>query len=137
MTPATDVNNPPANADPGEVWPEGDLPSQGGSAYSSLMPGIDDFVIPANLAQLWDTVDVKDGRAASKTFGQAVTRQRLKFDKNAPLVVASGPHKGDTFTCTLTSNPWPRGGKGDDPATPWVSDLAYLLDIGLGDHSRP
>lgn len=94
-------------------------------------------MLPENLAQLWDTIDVKDGNPRSKTYGQTVSRQRLKLDKNAPLVCTEGPNKGETFTMSVTSNPRPRGGKGDDPATPWVSDLAYMLDIGCGDHSRP
>jgi hypothetical protein len=132
-----DINKPPSVADPGEVWPEGDLPSQGGGFGPTLMPGIDDFLIPANLAQLWDTVDVKDSNPKSKTFGQVVSRSRLKFSKDAPLVVASGPNKGEAFTATYTSNPRPRGGAGDDPNTPWVSDLAYMLVIGFGDNSRP
>jgi hypothetical protein len=133
----TDINRPATTDIPGEAWPEGDLPSQGGGFGPTLMPGIDTFTVPANLAQCWDTVDVKDANPRSKTYGQVVSRLRLKLDKNNPLVVADGPHKGDTFTVTVTSNARPRGGKADDPATPWVSDLAYMLDIGFGDHSRP
>lgn len=132
----TDVNNPNIVNEGGEVWPEGDLPSQGFGARETLMPGTDEFTLPANIAQLWGTVDIKDGNPRSKTHGQTVRRNQLKFDKNNPLVIASGPHAGQTMTASFSSNPRPRG-KADDEKTPWVSDLAYLLDIGIGDHSRP
>jgi hypothetical protein len=131
----TDVNTPGSTDVPGEVWNEGDLPSQGGFG-PTLMPGIDEFQLPLTLAQLWDKIDVKDGRASSKTVGQLVKRLRLKFDKNSPLVIVSGPHKGETLTATFTSNPRPRG-KPDDEKTPWISDLAYMLEIGCNDKSRP
>lgn len=132
-----DVNTPPVNTDvQGEVWAEGDLPAQGFGTNETLMPGIDTFLIPSNLAQLWDDIDVKDTNPKSKTFGNTVKRMRLKFDKNAPLVVSEGPNKGETFTLTVTGNQRARG-KADDPSTPWVSDLAYMLEIGFGDKSRP
>lgn len=130
-----DINKPPATDVPGEVWGEGDLPAQG-FGQTTLMPGIDNFLVPASLAQLWDKVDVKMNRPGHKDNGKTITRQRLKFDKNVPLVVADGPNKGETFTMNVTSNPRPRG-KVDDPATMWVSDLAYMLEIGFGDKSRP
>jgi hypothetical protein len=131
-----DINKPPAVADPGDMWPEGDLPAQGGGFGPTLMPSIDEFIVPQNLAQLWDTVDIKDSNPKSRTFGQVVSRNRLKFDKNAPLIVASGPNKGEVFTCQVSANPRPRG-KADDENTPWISDLAYMLEIGFGDKSRP
>lgn len=134
--PTYDVNKPPAVADPGEVWAEGDLPAQGGGFGPTLMPAIDEFLVPLTLAQLWDTVDIKDSNPKSRTFGQVVSRNRIKFDKNAPLVVASGPNKGEVFTCQVSANPRPRG-KADDENTPWISDLAYMLEIGFGDKSRP
>lgn len=132
---AADVNNPNVVAEPGEVWPEGELPSQGGGG-STLMPGQSSFILPATLAQQWDTIDIEDKNPKSKNFGKVVRRLRLKFTKEAPLVVADGPHKGETLTATFTSNPRPRG-KADDEKTPWISDLAYMLDIGLADKSRP
>lgn len=132
----TDVNTPSTADIQGEVWAEGDLPSQGFGEYLTLLPGADEFTLPANLAQLWDEFDVKDSWPKSKTFGQTVKRHRIKFTKEAPLVIASGPKKGDTLTATVSGVQRPRGKK-DDEATPWVSDLAYLLEIGLNDKSRP
>jgi hypothetical protein len=114
-------------------YPEGDLPKQGGT-FSTLKPGVSTFRLPASL--VWDTVDIKDGREGSPTQGNLITRTRLKFDSDHPLVVEGGPSNGETLTCTFTSNPRPRG-KMADPETPWISDLVYLLEIGLGDKSRP
>lgn len=131
----SDINDPGNKDVPGEVWNEGDLPAQGGFG-PTLMPGIDEFLLPLTLAQQWDKIDVKDSRPGSKTAGQLVKRLRLKFDKNSPLVIVSGPHKGETLTATFTSNPRPRG-KSDDEKTPWISDLAYMLEIGCNDKSRP
>lgn len=136
MQQAGDINNAGGMDIPGETWAEGDLPAQAGGGYETLMPGVRSFMLPGNLAQLWDTVEVLDSRKGSKTEGQKVKRLRLKLDKNNPLVVVDGPEKGETMTWTVTSNPRPRG-KADDPSTVWVSDLAYLLEIGLGDKSRP
>jgi hypothetical protein len=132
-----DVNRPATTDIAGEVWPEGDLPAQGGGFGPTLMPGIDTFLIPENLAQLWDEIDMKESNPRSPRYGQTCKYNRLKFDKNSPLIVVEGPNKGETFTLTIHGHQRPRGGKADDPATPWVSDLAYMLDIGLGDHSRP
>lgn len=131
-----DPNAAAVNDIGGEVWPEGELPAQGGGFAPTLMPGIDEFTLPATIAQQWDVVAVKDSNPKSKTFGQTVNRHRLKFDKNAPLVIASGAHKDETLTWSVTTGPRPRG-KADDPTTVWISDAAYLLEIGLGDKSRP
>lgn len=131
-----DVNAPGKVDIPGEVYPEGDMPAQMGDFGPTLLPGIDTFIIPANIAQLWDTQAIKDSRPGSPTLGQPVNRLRLKFDRNSPLTIADGTNKDETMTATFTGNPRPRG-KMTDPATPWVSDLAYFLEIGLGDKSRP
>jgi hypothetical protein len=131
-----DVNTPVGTDVAGEVWNDGALPAQGFGDNETLMPGIDTFLLPQNLAQLWDTVDAVDTRPGSPTNGQTVKRLRLKFDKNSPLVISEGPKKGETLTATVTGVARARGKK-DDPQTPWVSDLAYLLEIGCGDQSRP
>jgi len=133
--PGGDVNAPPVVTDDVQTWAEGDLPSQGGGG-STLMPGASTFLLPQNLAQCWDTVDILDKNPKSPNVGKTVRRLRLKFSKESPLVVADGPQKSETLTATFTSNPRPRG-NADDPKTAWVSDLAYLLEIGLGDKSRP
>jgi hypothetical protein len=122
-TPRTDI--------PAEAWPDAELPTQMGGQRPPLMPGADAFRLPVEIPQLWDTVNIKDGRSQ-----QEVTRLRLKFDKDHPLVVVGGPRDGETLTATFTSNPRPRGKK-DDPSTPWISDLAYLLEVSLADKSRP
>jgi hypothetical protein len=126
-----------ANPDiPGDAWPEGELPEQYGGGGPTLLPGIDTFRLPINLAQLWDQVDITMNRPGHPDHNKPIRRVRLKFDRNNPLVVVGGAHDGETMTGTFTSNPRPRGRK-DDPKTPWISDLAYLLEIGLGDRSRP
>lgn len=132
-----DVNSTEPRKDvPGETWADGDLPAQMGDFGPTLMPGIDTFQLPLNLSQLWDTIDIRDTRKGSRTFDQSVTRNRLKFDKNSPLIIVDGKNKDEPMTATFTSNPRARG-KIDDEKTPWISDLAYLLEIGLGDKSRP
>lgn len=128
----TDVNSTAPRTDiAGEAWPEGDLPEQMGGAFVNLMPGIDAFRLPVELGQLWAPVKIKDPRS-----GAEVERVMLKLDKNHPMVIVGGKHEGETLTANFSSNPRPRGKK-DDPATPWVSDLAYLLEVSLGDKSRP
>jgi hypothetical protein len=123
-------------------WPEGDLPEQFGGPRSTLMPGQSTFRLPANLAPLWSEVEMLDGRQTlangqpNPTYGQKVKRRQLKFDRNHPLVVEGGPHHGEPMTASFSTNPRPRGKK-DDPARPWISDLAYVLDIGFADKSRP
>ncbi len=132
----TDINHPIGVDVPGEAWPEGDLPTQGGGFTPTLMPGTSTFLLPQNLAQLWDQYDEEDQNPKSPTYKQIVKRNRVKFTREAPLVIADGPHAGETLTATYTSSP-KRRGKATDPDAPWVSDLAYMLTIGLQDNSRP
>lgn len=131
--PVSDINATGARPDLAEeAWPEGDLPEQmGGAPGVTLLPGVDTFLLPATLAQLWNDVQMEDGRTKQK-----VSRLQLKFDRNSPLVIVGGPHDGTPMRATFTNNPRPRGKK-DDPNTAWVSDLAYVLEIALGDRSRP
>lgn len=139
------INQPPSGADvAGEAWPEGDLPSQGGGFMPTLMPGISTFRIPDNIAQCWDTKLMKDARKTlpngqpNPKYNQDVPRNVLKFDKNNPLVIVDGPNKDIPMSVTWSSQPRPRPAKdADKPETPWISDLAYMLDIGLNDKSRP
>lgn len=137
-----DVNNPSLTDIPGEVYPDGELPSQGGGMFATLMPGSSTFVLPSAIDALFEVKAMRDGRKTlpngqpNPTFGQDVARLVLKFDKNAPLVVADGKFKGQPFTATFNSNPRPRG-KVDDPTTQWISDMTYLLDVGFNDKSRP
>lgn len=139
---ATGINSTTPRPDVGGDWPEGDLPEQMGGARTTLMPGISVFVLPANLAQLWHEVEIEDNRptlangSPNPTFKTKVKRQQLKLDRANPLVVVGGTRDGEPMTATFTSNPRPRGKK-DDPKTPWISDLAYLLEISLADKSRP
>lgn len=129
---APDINSTAARPDLAEeAWPEGDLPEQMGGSSVTLLPGIDVFKLPDNLAQLWSEREMEDGRTKQK-----VKRQVLKMDRNSPLVAVGGQYDGLPFRATFSTNPRPRGKK-DDPNTPWVSDAAYLLEIGLGDRSRP
>lgn len=140
--PAGDINSTVARPEAAMEWTDGDLPEQMGGQRTTLMPAQYTFVLPGNLAQLWETTDIKDTREylangqRNPTFGQLISRQKLKLDRNAPLVVVGGPHDGEPMTVTWTTNPRPRGKK-DDQKTPWISDLAYVLEIGLGDKSRP
>lgn len=135
-----DVNNP-AGRDPGE-WPDGDLPEQMGGSRQTLLPGQRTFRIPENVAQLWHDVEIEDTREflasgqPNPTKGQKIKRKQLKFSREAPLIVVGGAEDGQPMTATFTNNPRPRGKK-DDSKTPWISDLAYLLELGLQDKSRP
>ena len=132
-----EVNSPAARPEiPGEIWPDGDLPEQFGGQYTTLMPGSDTFRLPLTLPQLWSSVEITDGNPHSPTTGQKVTRLSLRFDRDNPLVVEGGPRDGQTLTASFSGNPRPRGKK-DDPNTLWISDLAYLLAIGLGSKARP
>lgn len=143
MTTATpDINNP-ASIDPGaEYYPEGDLPEQMGGARTTLLPDTRTFLIPTNIAQLWHDVEIEDGRPytpagqPNPTKGQKIKRKQLKFDRNSPLVVVGGKDDGQPMTATFTNNPRARGKK-DDAKTPWISDLAYVLDIGLQGNVDP
>ena len=132
-----EVNSPAARPEiPGEIWPDGDLPEQFGGQYTTLMPGSDTFRLPLTLPQLWSSVEITDGNPHSATTGQKVTRLSLRFDRDSPLVVEGGPRDGQTLTTSFSGNPRPRGKK-DDANTVWISDLAYLLAIGLGSKARP
>lgn len=137
-----DVNSTAPRPDIAGDWPEGDLPEQMGGARTTLMPNNYTFRLPDNLPQLWHTVEIEDTRPflangqPNPTKGQKVPRRQLKLDRNSPMVVVGGPHDGEPMTATITNNPRPRGKK-DDPKTPWISDLAYLLEISLRDKTRP
>lgn len=133
----------------GEEWPEGDLPEQMGGPRTLLMPGVSTFRLPENLAQLWHDVAIEDtrnymangqvnptGPLANGGHGKKVLRKQLKFDRNSPLIVVGGKQDGEPMTATFTTNPRARGKK-DDPKTPWISDIAYMLDICLQDKTRP
>lgn len=140
----TDINSTAARPDPGGEWyPEGELPEQSFGSRTTLLPSIYTFKIPENLAQLWHDVEIEDSRPflpngmPNPTKGQKVKRIQLKFDRNAPLVVVGGPHDGDVMTATITNNPRARGGKRDDPKTMWISDLTFLLDLGLQGNVTP
>lgn len=131
-----DVNSTAARPEPEMEWPEGDLPEQMGGTRTTILPGIHIFQLPADLSALWDEVAIEDGRpkmpdgSANATFKQKLTRKRLKFDRNHPLVVIGGPFDGEPMTVTWTSNPRVRGRK-DDPKSQWISDLAYLYTMAL------
>lgn len=120
----------------GESWPEGDLPAQGGGGMSSLLPGVDTFLIPIEIAQCWKELKAEDKRQGSPTFGQQLTYNALHFDRAHPLIVLGGKLDGEPMTAYFSGKPRPRGKK-DDSATPWVSDLAYVLAVGLQDPRRP
>lgn len=138
------VNSPAARTDINVEWPdEEDIGSlQMGGQRTTLLPGIDTFKLPDNLAQLWHEIEIEDTRPflangqPNPGKGQKVKRRQLKLDRNTPLVVVGGAHDGEPMTGTFSTNPRPRGKK-DDPKTPWVSDLAMLLDVSLADKSRP
>lgn len=137
-----DVNSPAIGDVPAEAWPDGELPSQGGGFVETLLPGIDTFLVPATLAQLWEVKPVRDSREKlangqpNPKFGQDVPRLFLKFTKQAPLIVADGKHKGTPLIGTISGVPRRRG-RADDLSAPWISDLAFMLDIGFGNKSRP
>jgi len=141
--------NEPAVPGGGEEWPEGDLPEQMGGARTTLMPGQNDFRIPMNVAQLWHDVAIENtrpylpsgqvdpnGPLANGGKGKKVMRKQLKFDRNNPLIVVGGKQDGEPMTATFSTNPRARGKK-DDPKTPFISDVAYMIDISLADKSRP
>ncbi len=122
----------------GGDWPEGDLPAQMGGTFHVLYPGVSTFVLPVNLAQLWKWEKSKDNNPRSQTFGQEVDRIYLDFDKSNPLVIVAGRAEdiGQSMTGRVSGNPRARG-KRDNPTTPYVSDLAYLLEVSLKDTTRP
>jgi len=138
---ADDLNNPIIPGG-GEEWPEGDLPEQMGGPRSLLMPGQSTFLLPANLAQLWHEIAIEDTRPylasgqVNPHKGKKIGRKQLKMDRNSPLVVQGGKQDGEPMTATFTTNPRARGKK-DNPATAWISDIAFMLDTSLGDKSRP
>ena len=123
--------------DPKDVRPDigGDipdeLPSAGGGGRTTLQPGIDTFKLPIELPQLWSEVVMRWDKD-----GQTYKRAMLKLTKDHPLVVVGGTNDGDVMTMILNNNPRPRPWtKRDEPTTPWVSDLVYLLRVGLNDKS--
>lgn len=138
------VNSPAPRTDLSVEWPdEADLGSlQLGGQRTTLLPGIDTFRLPDALTQLWHDVEVEDTRPflangqPNPNIGQKVKRRQFKCDRNTPLVIVGGPHDGEPMTANFSTSPRPRGKK-DDPKTPWVSDLAMLLEVSLGDKSRP
>jgi hypothetical protein len=142
--------NEPVIPGGGEEWPEGDLPEQMGGPRTLLMPGQSTFKLPENLPQLWHDVAIEDTRpylasgqvnptgplASPDKRGKKIGRKQLKMDRNNPLIVVGGKQDGEPMTATFTTNPRARGKK-DDPKTPWISDIAFMLDTSLGDKSRP
>lgn len=145
-TPQTDLNSTQARPEPIAEWPEGDLPEQGGSPRSTLLPGVYSLQLPQNLAQCWHDITVNDKRKflgngqPNPTYGQPIARRQLKLDRNNPLIVVGGAFDGDAVTANFSTAPRARSmkkGASEDPATPWIADAAYLLDISLNDKSRP
>jgi hypothetical protein len=131
-----DLNSTTPRTDaPGEAWPDGDLPELGGRR-DTLMPGTDIFQMPTDFSRLWDEVDLKYNRPGHPDDQKVIKRLRLKFTRDFPLIVVGGPRDGMPLVCQFTTQPVPRGRK-DDPKTAWVSWLAYVLEIGLSDRSRP
>ena len=131
-----DVNTAPVRNDTMD-WPEGELPEQGGGFRETLLPGVNTFRLPNPLAPLWDmAAEATDNRPGSPTNGQKIVRPVLKCDKNNPLIIVGGKQDGEPFTASFSTNARARGKK-DAPGTPYISDAAYLLDVGLQDKSRP
>ncbi len=131
-----------------EEWPTGDLPEQtGGGGRSALAPGTFAFRLPASLTsqQDWSGGTYKDFRKVlatgqpNPTFGQQVPFRMLKFGKDKPLVVEGGTSTGEPMTAVFNTIRMPRGpwSKREEPTTPWIHDLAYILETCLGDTSRP
>lgn len=135
-----DINDTTPRGDIGDFPDE--MPEQFGGVRTTLMPGINAFKLPEQLATLWHDIKMKDGRKLlangqpNPTFEKDVVRRQLKLDRNAPLVVVGGAHDGEPMTANIATNPRPRGKK-DDPKTAWVSDAAYLLRISLADPFSP
>ncbi len=127
-----------------EEWPTGDLPEQTGSGgRSALAPGIYTFRLPQNLPQLWSTSTYKEFRQflpngqPNPTFGQQLPFTMVKFSKESPLVVEGGAASGTPMLAVFNTIRIPRRGKRDDPLTPWIHDLAFILETCLVDASRP
>jgi hypothetical protein len=140
----TDINDPAVRPDVAVEWPEGEFPEQGGGQFVTILPGIDTFRLPANIAQLWHPLAIADERQflangqPNPTYKQKVARKQLKFDRNSPLVCVGGQWDGLPMTAQWSNNPRPRPWKKrEDPKTPWISDLAYLLGVGLASPARP
>lgn len=142
------VANPVPGAPPAQAvseWPEGALPEQSGNmSRSALTPAIYTFRLPEALARMWQEGTHKIYRKflpngqPNPRYEQDEAHVTLKFDKENPLVVEGGPSTGDVMLATFTSSPQPRPRwKRDEPTTPWISDLAYILEVCLGDASRP
>lgn len=127
-----------------------ELPSQGGSATPTVMPGISLFQLPPNLDQLWSTFDVEkktdDGQVithpagtiidAVDVSGKAVLEQHLmlKFDRENPLIVVGGPFDGLPAMCTISTLNRKRGKK-DDLHAKKVSDMTYFVRKALRDNT--
>lgn len=133
-TVAINLNSTDIRTDiPGEVYPEGDLPQIGGGRVT-LQPGEDSFRLPIPLPDLWHEIMIT--RKMDDGTEVKYRHIQLRLDMDHPLVVVGGANDGQPMLASFSSIPRPRGRK-DDPTTLWISDLAYLIDISLGDKSRP
>ena len=122
-----DLNSTATRADiPGEVYPEGELPTFGGAGRATLPPGEYTFRMPMELPSLWHDLLVT-------IDGQQLKHSQLKFDKDHPLVVVGGPEDGAPMLASFSTMARAR----NKDKTVVVSDLAYLLENCLGDASRP
>lgn len=120
-----------------------ELPSQGGAATPTVLPGTSLFRLPPNLDQCWQPFDVeKKVGGVIQTYpvghadaGKPVIEHHLmlKFDSENPVLVEGGPFDGLPLSYLSISTLPRRRGKGDD--APQVADMTYFVRKSLKDAS--
>lgn len=112
-----------------------ELPEQGGSYVPQLPPGSYWFQLPANLAQLWESFDQVNDPVTKQPLAKPIQRLRLRFSKEAPLVVTAAADTalvGSVLVQSVSNAPRVRSKKADQPP---VSDMTYLVRESLRDNS--
>lgn len=129
-----------------------ELPEQmGGQSLPTMLPGIDLFRIPSDVAQCIEAFDMEvkaadgsvimepDKADPSKMVPKVVQRLRVKFDKDNPLIVVGkspeDPNNGMPVATTISNVPRNRAKK-TEPKNE-VADLTYLIRTSLQDNVSP
>lgn len=129
-----------------------ELPAQGGSRTPTILPGVSNFRLPANIDQCWDTFDVEkkgpDGQVLTNPAGTmkdgvdvsgkpvTETHLMLKFDSDNPLVVVGGEFDGLPVNyMNISTLPRKRGKDKPGQPAPVVPDMTYFVRKSLKDGS--
>lgn len=121
-----------------------ELPEQmGGQSLPTLLPGINVFRIPADIASCIEAFD-EEQKAADKSVimmpdpknpGQMIPsvkqRLRVRFDKDNPLIVVGGASDGAPVGTTISNVPRNRARKTEPPQL--VADMTYWIRVSLAD----